>query len=86
MFHDIYVLSLCSNALTLESIFVHIRQKLKKNILILKFHPGMKCLHALFYFIFIFFSSWGEISSQQKRVNSRRHFTIDRDDFIPGRV
>ena len=31
-------------------------------------------------------SSWDEILSRQKRVNSKRHFTIDRDDFIPGRV
>ena len=26
-----------------------------------------------------------EISSLQERVNSKRHFTIDRDDFIPER-
>ena len=31
-------------------------------------------------------SSWDEISSRQKRVNSKRHFTIDRNDFIPRRV
>ena len=31
-------------------------------------------------------SSRDEILSRQKRVNSKRHFTIDRDDFIPGRV
>ena len=31
-------------------------------------------------------SSWDEILSRQKRENSKRHFTIDRDDFIPGRV
>ena len=31
-------------------------------------------------------SSQDEISSRQKRVNSKIHFTIDRDDFIPGRV
>ena len=29
-------------------------------------------------------SSQDEISSRQKRVNSKRHFTIDKDDFIPG--
>ena len=28
-------------------------------------------------------SSQDEISSRQKRVNSKRHFTIDRDDFVP---
>ena len=31
-------------------------------------------------------SSRDEISSQQKRVNSKKDFTIDRDDFVPGRV
>ena len=31
-------------------------------------------------------SSRNEISSRQKRVNSKRHFTIDRNNFIPGRV
>ena len=61
-------------------------------MVILKFHPRMKCLHVFFSF----FSSRDEISSlsftrdeissRQKRVNSQRHFTIDRDDFIPGRV
>ena len=65
-------------------IWVHLKACLKtyvknekKNILILKFHPGMKCLH-------VFFSSPDEISSRQKRVNSKRYFTTDGDDFIPG--
>ena len=51
-------------------------------MVIVKFHSGMECLHV-FYF---FFSSGDEISSRQKRVNSKRHSTIDRDDFILGRV
>ena len=61
-------------------------------MLILKFHPGMKCLHVFFSFFHPgmkfhpCLSSRDEISSRQKRVNSKRHFTIDRDDFIPGRV
>ena len=64
----------------------------KKNILILKFHPGMKCLHVFFSFFHPgmkshpCLSSRDEISSRQKRVNSKRHFTIDRDDFIPRQV
>ena len=29
-------------------------------------------------------SSQDEVSSLQKRVNSKRHFTIDGDDFVPG--
>ena len=54
-----FILSLCSNTLTLESLFEYIRQKLIKNMLILKFHPRMKCLHVFFSF----FSSQDEISS-----------------------
>ena len=75
--------------LTLESIFEYIRQKLIKNMVILKFHPGMKCSHVFFSFFHPgmkfhpCLSSRDEISSRQKRVNSQRHFTIDRDDFIP---
>ena len=87
----IFILSLRSNMLNLESIFEYIRQ----NMLILKFHPGMKCLHVLFFipewnFVPVFLtgisSSRYEISSRRKRVNSKRHFTIDRDEFVPGRV
>ena len=61
-------------------------------MLILKFHPGMKCLHVFFSFFHPgmkfhpCLSSRDEILSRQKRVNSKRHFTIDRDDFILGRV
>ena len=57
------------------------RWKLSKNILFVKFHPGMKCLHVFFFLVF---SARDEISSRQKRVNSKRHFFIDRDDFILG--
>ena len=86
------MLSLCSNTLTLERIFKYIRQKLIKNMLILKFHPGTKCFHVFLNFFhprMIFhpcLSSQDEISSRPERVNSKRHFTIDRDDFILGRV
>ena len=61
-------------------------------MLILKFHPRMNCLHVFFSFFHSgmkfhpCLSSLDEISSRQKRVNSKRHFTIDRDDFILGRV
>ena len=51
--------------------------KILKNMLIFKFHPRMKFHPCL--------SSQDEISSREKRVNSKRHFTIDRD-FIQGRV
>ena len=91
MFHS-FILSFCSNTLTLESIFEYIRQKLIKNMLILKFRPGMKCLHVFFSFFHPgmkshpCLSSRDEISSRQKRVNSKRYFTIDRDNFISGRV
>ena len=64
----------------------------RKNMLILKFRPRMKCLHVCFSFFhprmkfYPCLWSQDEISSLEKHVNSKRHFTIDRDDFIPGRV
>ena len=36
--------------------------------------------------LFFLFSSRDEISLRQKRVNSKRYYTKDTDDFIPGRV
>ena len=80
----IFILSLCSNMLNLENILEY--------ILILKFHSGMKCLHVFFSFFHPgmkfhpCISSQDEISCRQKRVNCKRHFTVDRDDFIQGRV
>ena len=58
-------------------------------ILILKFHSRMKCLHVFFSFFHPCLFDRDEfipdeILSQHKRVNSKRHFTIDRDDFILG--
>ena len=74
--------SLCSNMLTLERIFEHMRQNLKKHA-----HFKISCQDEVFRrLFFFFFSSQDEISSRQKRVNSKRHFTIDRDDLVPGRV
>ena len=61
-------------------------------MLILKFHPGMKCLHVFFSFFHPgmkfhpCLSSRDEILSRQKLVNSKKHFTIGRDNFILGRV
>ena len=31
---------------------MYMRQKLSKKMLVLKFHPGMKCLHIFFFFSF----------------------------------
>ena len=73
----------------------YMRQKFSKNTLIVKLHPGMKCLHISFPFfipeqnlipvLLTDISSFrDEISSRRKRVNIKRHFTILRDDFIPG--
>ena len=75
----IFILSLCSNMLNLENILEYIRQKLKKHA-----HFKISSRDEVFTRLFFFFSSRDEISSRQKRVNSKRHFTIDRDDFIPG--
>ena len=74
------------------------RQKLSKKILIVRFHPRMKCLHVIFFIFFIprldptrFFSaemisSRDKISFRQERKNTKIHFTIDSDDFIRGLV
>ena len=67
--------------LNLENILEYIRQKLKKHA-----HFKISSRDEVFTCLFFLFSSWDEISSRQKRVNSKRHFTIDRDDLIPGRV
>ena len=55
--------------------------KLKKHA-----HFKISSQDEVFTRLFLIFSSRDEISSRQKRVNSKRHFTIDRDDFIPGPV
>ena len=79
--------------LNLENILEYIRQKLKKHahfkissrdevkreVFFSFFHPGMKFHLGMSSF-------WEEILFRQKRVNSERHFTIDRDNFIPRRV
>ena len=71
----------------------HMRQKLSKNMLIIKLHPGMNCLCVFFFipgwnFIPAILTGMSSprdlISSRQKRVNNKRHFTIDRDDFVSG--
>ena len=77
--------------LNLENILEYIRQKLKKHA-----YFKISSQDEVFTRLFFFFSSWNEISSclasrdeissLQKRVNRKRHFTIDRDDFIRGRV
>ena len=82
----IFRLSLCSNMLNLENILEYIRQKLKKHA-----HFKISSRDEVFTRLFFFFfrpclSSRDEISPRQKRVNSKKHFTIDRDDFIHGRV
>ena len=59
----------------------YMHQKSSKNMFIVKFLHGMKCLHTFFFF---FIPGRNFIST--KRVNIKRHFTIDRDDFISGRV
>ena len=64
--------------LTLENILEDIRQKLKKHA-----HFKISFRDEVFTWLFL---CRDEISSRQKRVNSKRHFTIHRDDFIRGRV
>ena len=87
-----FLLSSCSKMLNLENILEYIPQKLKKRAHF-KISSPDEVLTRLFSFFFHLrmkfhpcFSSWDENSSRQKRVNSKRHFTIDTDDFIPGQA
>ena len=72
-----------------KRIWIHM-SKIKKT------HLKNSSLDEVFTRLFFFFSSWDEflsvfltgmsssrheISSRRKRVNSKRHFTIDRDNF-----
>ena len=50
-------------------------------MLILKFHPGMKCLHVFFSFFHPCLSSRDEFSYRQKRVNSKSAFTCNQDEI-----
>ena len=98
MFHfTMFIVSLYSNMWNLESIFEYKRQKLKKEHAHFKilsrgevftllfffyfFHPGMK-LHPCLFDRNEFIPGWNFISTK----TCKRHFSIDRDDFIPGRV
>ena len=89
MFHNIHTFIMFKHVEFGKHIWIH-TSKIRKNMLILKFHPGMKCLHVFFSFFHPgmkfhpCLSSRDEILSRQKRVNSKRHFTINRHDFIPG--
>ena len=76
MFHNIHTFIMFKHVEFGKHTWIHKYVKnLKKNILILKFHPGMKCLHVLFSFFHPgmkfrpCLSSRDEISSWQKRGN-----------------
>ena len=62
-----------------KHIWIHTSKMKKKHT-----HFKISSRDEVFTRLFFFFSSRSEISSWQKRVNSKRHFTIDRDDFILG--
>ena len=70
-----------------QTCLIHTSKIKKENMLILKFYPGMKCLHVFFVCFFIpgwnfipvflteMSSSQDEISSGQKLVHNKRVFT-----------
>ena len=76
----------------------HMRQKLSKNLPIFNFFTRMNCFPSFFlrffilgsHFIPVFLtgisSSGDKISSKKKRVNNKRQFTLENDDFIPEPV
>ena len=68
-----FILSLCSNTLTLESVFEYIRQKLKKHD-----HLKISSRDEVFTRLFVFFSSQDENSSLSS-LSKRQGW-----NFIPG--
>ena len=62
MFHYIHTSIIFKHVNFGKHIWIHTSKRMKKNILILKFQPGMKCLHVFFLFFipgwnFMHFSS-----------------------------
>ena len=62
---------------------ISFRDEVFTRLFCLFFIPGWNFIPA---FLTEMSSSRDQISSRQKRVNRKRHLTINRDDFIPGRV
>ena len=81
MFHHIHTFIMFKHAEFGKHTWIH-TSILKKHA-----HFKISSRDEVFTCLFFFFSSWDEISSLfhlgQKCVNSKRHFTIDRDYFIP---
>ena len=73
-----FILSLCSNMLNLENMLEYIRQKLKK-------HARFKISSRDEVFTRLIFFFHPRMKFHLGK-NVQRHLTIDRDDFIPGRV
>ena len=76
-----YKKALCSFVITFIIMFKYVKTGKYNEHMRQKSRDEVSAL--LFFFIF---SSWDKISSWQKRVNSKRDFTIDSDDLIAGRV
>ena len=79
--------------INLESIFEYIRQKLKKLAYFKISSWDEVFIRLVFFFTFryeisslSFWQGWTHPGMNFERVNSNRHFTIDRDVFIPRRV
>ena len=95
MFHYIHTLIMFKHVNFGKNIWIHTSKI--ENMLILNFILGWS-VHTSFFLFFILgwnlipvfhsevSSSRNEISPRQKRVNSKRFFPTDKDNFIPGRV
>ena len=79
IFHYIHTLIMFKHVNIGKHIWIHTSKMKKKHT-----HFKISSRDEVFTRPFFFFSSRDEISSWQKRVNSKRHFTIDRDNFIRG--
>ena len=94
MFHYIYTFIMFKHVNLGKHIWIH-TSKIFKRYAHFKISSRDVVFTHLFFilgwnFIPVFLtgmsSSQDEISSRQKRVNSKWHFTINRDDFVPRRV
>ena len=96
MFHCIHTVIIFKHVNFGKNIWLHTSKIIKKRTHFKISYRDEVFTRLFFFFFFIsewnfilvflteMSSSWEKISSRQKRVNSKRHFTMDRDDFIPG--
>ena len=85
MLHYVHTLTMLKQVNFGKHIWINM-SKMRKDHTYCKLSSRDEVFTRLFVLLTGVSSSRDQILSRRKRVNSKRHFTIDRDDFIPGRV